>query len=739
MSIAAGDRFGPYEIVVALGAGGMGQVYRARDRRLDRDVAIKVLPPHLSENPQALARFVKETKALAALSHPNLLAIFDTGVENGTTYAVTELLEGQTIRQLISKGPVEWKKAAEIGAAVADGLEAAHSKGITHRDIKPENLFLTANGFVKVLDFGIAHVAPAVSGDETLTASGLIVGTPGYLSPEQLRGEGSTPVSDIFSLGAVLYEMLCGRRAFTGATAAEAMSSVLRDRPAELSNVPQDLKRLVDLCLEKDAFRRVQPARELAAQLRAAQAPPAPAAGDSIAVLPFVNASNDPDSEYLSEGLTESILNSLAGIPRLRVIPRSTVFRYKGSDKDPQTLGRELNVRVVLTGRVTLRGEVLVIGTELLDVQEGAQLWGERFNRKLSDIFAIEEEIAAKISSRLRTKLSRAEKKKRHTEDTEAYQLYLKGRHHWTRRTPDELMKAVAAFQQAIDKDPEYALAYAGLADCYGALGTYSILPPRAAFARGKAAAAAAIAFDNELAEAHTSRAFLLVISEYDWASADKEFARALELNPDSLIAHYWWSMALTSSGRHAEASRHIGRAMELEPLSPLTGHAATRQALYEGRTEVALQHAAAAIAANPAFFVTYGWQGVAYLVKGQMDEAIGSFQTARDLTSGRHSWVIGSLGHALALSGRTEQARAMLAELIQRSSREPIDPIAMAQIHDGLGEEAEAFEWLEKAVETRGMLLVLFPCDPRFAALRAHPRGKAILRKLNLPEESNQ
>ncbi|MBM3765145.1 MAG: tetratricopeptide repeat protein [Acidobacteria bacterium] len=736
MSIAAGDRFGPYEIVVALGAGGMGQVYRARDRRLDRDVAIKVLPPHLSENPQALARFVKETKALAALSHPNLLAIFDTGVENGTTYAVTELLEGQTIRQLISKGPVEWKKVVEIGAAVADGLEAAHSKGITHRDIKPENLFLTANGFVKVLDFGIAHVAPAVSGDETLTASGLIVGTPGYLSPEQVRGESSTPASDIFSLGVVLYEMLCGRRAFTGATAAEAMSSILRDRPAELSNVPAELKRLVDACLEKDTFRRVQSARELAAQLRTA---PAQTPGDSIAVLPFVNASNDPDSEYLSEGLTESILNSLAGIPQLRVIPRSTVFRYKGSDKDPQTLGRELNVRVVLTGRVSLRGEVLVIGTELLDVQEGSQLWGERFNRKLSDIFAIEEEIAAKISSRLRTKLSGVEKKKRHTDDTEAYQLYLKGRHHWTRRTPDELMKAVTAFQQAIDKDPEYALAYSGLADCYSILASYSILPPKPAFARAKAAAAAAIAFDNELAEAHNSLAYIHGLSDFNWRAADKEFARSLELNANNLLAHYWWSIILSMTGRVDDGEAHIRRGIEMEPLSPLIGHAAAMSSLYAGRTEEALDRARSSIANNPGFFISHMWAGTACLLLGRFEVAITHLERACELSDGRTSWVVGALGHAHAVAGNSEAARQILSELTAREKTETVDLTALAIIHEGLGETDGALAWLEKAVEARGLVPVLFPRDPRFASLRAHPRGKAILRKLNLAEESNQ
>ncbi len=714
----------------------MAQVYRARDLRLDREVAIKVLPAHLTENSRALARFGQETKALAALSHPNLLAIYDTGIENGTLYAVTELLEGQTIRELIAKGPVDARKAAEIGAAVADGLEAAHSKGITHRDIKPDNLFITSGGFVKVLDFGIAQVTHAGNVDERHTAAGMVLGTPGYLSPEQARGETASPASDLFGLGCVLYEMIGGKRAFEGATAVESMSAILRDRPPELAGAPPELKRLIERCMEKDAKNRPASARELASQLRAAITSPTPAARDSIAVLPFTNASHDPDSEYLSEGLTESILNSLTGIPQLRVIPRSTVFRFKGSEKDPQALGRELNVRVVLTGRVMLRGEMLVVGTELLDVYDGSQLWGERFNRKLSDIFTIEEEIAAKISSRLRTRLSGAEKKKRFTENPEAYQLYLKGRHHWTRRTPDELMKAAEAFQQAIDKDSEYALAYSGLADCYSVLGTYSILPPRPAFARAKAAAAAAIAFDDELAEAHTSLAFILGFSENNWGESDREFTRAIQLNPDSVIAHYWWAMTLSMTGRSEEAEIHIQRALELEPLSPLAAHGAAMNALFNGTPQEALRRATAGIAADPGFFITHYWHGAANLLTGAYDAAIQSFRTARELTGGKNSWVDGALGHAFALQGHTQEARAILTDLIDRSAREPIDPTAPALVYQGLGETANALTWLEKGLETRGMLIAHFPRDPRFASLRAHPRGQAILRRLNLSEE---
>jgi serine/threonine protein kinase len=464
MRLAAGTWLGPYEILSPLGAGGMGEVYRARDSRLSRDVAIKTLPERLSQDPQALARFVREIKAVAALSHPNLLAIFDTGNESGTSFAVTELLEGESLRARLKRGPLPWAQAAEIGVALAEGLSAAHSKAITHRDLKPENIFLTAAGHVKILDFGLARMdaeSSAGADSETRTEAGMILGSAGYMSPEQIRGAVAGSASDIFSLGCVLYEMVSGRRAFPGTTSAEAISSILRDMPPELSStgvhVPPDFNRLISRCLEKDPQRRWAAARDVAAQLRGLTSAPAAAEAskkiDSIAVLPFVNASRDPDAEYLCEGIAENILNGLAQLGQIRVTPRSMAFRYRGAEIDPQAIGRELNVRVVVSGRVVQRGDNLIVSAELVDVAAGSQLWGERYNRKLSDIFALEEEIARKISESLRMKISgenNTPAARRYTENTEAYQLYLRGRHHWTRRTPEHLQRALDYFQQAL-------------------------------------------------------------------------------------------------------------------------------------------------------------------------------------------------------------------------------------------------------------------------------------------------
>ncbi len=747
MALLAGTRLGPYEILAPIGAGGMGEVYRARDSRLERDVAVKVLPEHLSQNPQALARFVRETKAVAALSHPNLLAIFDTGTENGISYAVTELLEGESLRARLMQGPTPWRKAVEIGAALAEGIAAAHSKGITHRDLKPENIFLTLDGRVKVLDFGLARVEAARTGvdADTQTEAGTLMGTPGYMSPEQVRGASAGPASDIFSLGCVLYEMVSGRRAFPGQTAAETMSSILRDTPGELAasgaQVPPEFDRLIFCCLEKNSGERFQSAHDLAFHFKAilnvpSGATQSPRAIDSIAVLPFTNASNDPDTEYLCDGITESIMNTLAQIAQLRVTPRSTAFRYKAREVDPQMAGRELNVRVVLTGRVIQRADNLVVSAELVDVAAGSQLWGERYHRKLSDIFALEEEIARKISESLRMKLSGQEKirlSKRFTEDPEAYQLYLRGRHHWTRRTPDHVKKGAEYFQKAIEKDPSYAIAYSGLADCYSILGVYSILPSKEALAKAKAAAVAAVAFDDELAEGHTSLGFIRAYLDWDWSGGEREFQRALELNPGYWVTPYWYGLMLTSMGRFEEAEQQIRRAMELEPLSSVVMHGAAMNSLTSRRYAEAVERSLKGLENDPHYFLLRFWLGLAYLLEARYPEAIRELQTALDLGGRGVSWGVGSLGHAYAVAGDKAEARRILEELLDRAKRETIDFLSVAVIYAGLGDIEDALISLEKGCDARGMSGVLVKVDPRFDPLRSEPRFQQILRRMNL------
>jgi eukaryotic-like serine/threonine-protein kinase len=747
MPLATGVRLGPYEILGSIGAGGMGEVYRAHDARLERQVAVKVLPEHLSRSPQALSRFVRETKAVAALSHPNLLAIFDTGAENGVSYAVTELLEGESLRATLKRGPLPWRKAAEIGAALAEGLAAAHAKGVTHRDLKPENIFLTVDSRVKILDFGLARVETARVGAEsdTQTEAGMLLGTPGYMSPEQVRGAPAGPASDIFSLGCVLYEMIAGRRAFPGESAAETMSSILRDAPRELATpgaqAPVEFERLIFSCLEKNYEQRFPSARDLSAHfkeiLNAANSDSQAArALDSIAVLPFANGSSDPETEYLCDGITESILNSLAKIAQLRVTPRSTVFRYKTREADPQMIGRELNVRLVLTGRIVQRSDNLVASAELVDVAAGSLLWGERYHRKISDIFALEEEIARKISESLRLKLSGQEKTrlaKRSTDNTEAYQLYLRGRHHWTRRTPDHVKKGIEYFQKAIEKDPTYALAYSGLADCHSILGVYSIVPSKDALARAKAAAVAAVAFDDELAEGHASLGFIKAFLDWDWTGGFKEFQRALELNPSYWITPYWYGLVLTSSGHFQEAEQQIRHALELEPLSPVVMHGAAMNSIASRRYGESIERALKGLEVDPEHFLLRHWLGLSYQMEGRYAEAIQEMERAVDICRSGVSWVVGSLAGAYAAAGNRAEALRLLEELLSRAKRETIDFTSVAVVYAILGDLENALTSLEKACDARGMAGVLANIDPRLDVLHSEPRYQQVLRRMRL------
>nr|MDQ5872187.1 protein kinase [Acidobacteriota bacterium] len=603
MTLSAGTRLGPYEILAPLGAGGMGEVYRARDAKLDRDVAIKVLPQSVAADPDTLARFEREAKAVAALSHPNILSIFDFGAQEGISYAVMELLEGETLRGKLDAGPITQKQAVDYALQVAKGLAAAHEKGIVHRDLKPENLFVSRDGHVKILDFGLAKRVEAVApGKETSaptnsghTEPGTVMGTAGYMSPEQVKGFAVDHRSDIFSFGTILYELLSGKKAFKRETSAETMAAILRDEPPELSesgrNISPALDRIVQHCLEKDRDHRFQSARDIAFALSETSGPAAasgaqaarkrPRRGrlaiglgvvalaaaalwlrpgktiDSLAVLPFVNAGGDPNAEYLSDGITESLINSVSQIPGIRVVSRASAFHYKGKDVGARAVGRELGVRAVLTGRIVQRGDALSIRAELVDARDDTHLWGEEYNRRLSDILAVQEEIARDISGKLRQRLTGEEKKrltKLYTENAEAYGLYLKGRYHWNKRTGEDIQKGIGYFQQAIEKDPTYALAYAGLADSYAILYQYAGLPSSETFPKAKAAASKALEIDDSLAQAHATLASVHQHSDWDFSAAEKEYRRAIELDPKYPTAHHWYSLFLSELGRHEPA-----------------------------------------------------------------------------------------------------------------------------------------------------------------------------------------
>ncbi|MGH9936587.1 MAG: protein kinase domain-containing protein [Blastocatellia bacterium] len=779
-----GRTLGHYKLQSLLGAGGMGEVYCARDTRLDRDVAVKILPEHLATDAEALRRFEREAKAVAALSYPNILAIHDFGAEQGASYAVMELLEGGTLRARLQPGAIGWREVAEVGSAIAEGLSAAHAKGIIHRDLKPENIFLTSDGQVKILDFGIARVKHVVSPDaQTLTTGiettkqGVVMGTIGYMSPEQVKGARADAPSDIFSLGCVLYEMVSGQRPFAGETGAEVIAAILKEDPPRLTGqakgIPAEMERLIKHCLEKKPEQRYQSARDLAFDLRAVLSggqfisAPAPRrrqvrpaiwlgvavailllglaiglywlskqeqAIDSLAVLPFVNAGANPELEYLSDGIAESISYNLSHLPRLKVMARSSAFHYKGRQANPQTVGRELGVSAVISGRVSPRGVDLAISVELVDVRENRLLWGEQYVRKLADILMLQEEIARRISENLRLALTGEERKqvtKRYTENTEAYQLYLKGGYYSNQFTTDGLKKGIEHLNQAIALDPTYALAHAGLAHSYfNASGFY--LAPAEAMPRIKAASLQALRLDETLAEAHASLALVKERYEWDWDEAGKEYQRALELNPNHANAHLWYGYYLAEQGRLPEAIAEVNRARELDPLTPYINSTLAYFYYLSRQPDEAIARLQKMIQTDPNFPVAYYTLASAYVQKRMYEQAVAAIEKARSLDP-EQPFAPQFLGHAYALSGKTNEARRIIRDLKEKENQRNVDPVFMAVIHAAMGEKDQAFELLEKAYQMRSEELLLIKVEPRLDPLRSDPRFTDLLRRLNL------
>ncbi|HXA49627.1 MAG TPA: protein kinase [Candidatus Acidoferrum sp.] len=771
-----GRQIGRYRILGAVGAGGMGEVYRALDPRLDREVAIKILPVRVAEDPGALTRFKREARAVAALSHPNILALHDFDSDQGIHYAVMELLEGETLSQRLSRKPMDWRESVEVAVAVAEGLSAAHKKGIVHRDIKPDNLFLTSDGQVKILDFGIARIP---SGAQTVTQTkatlpGLAIGTIGYMAPEQLRGEPVDAPADLFSLGCVLHEMVTGQPLFARDTVPDAVAAILTAEPppmgASTPNVPLELEDAVQRCLRKQAEERFPSAPDLALALRkilqggaAAAAPvksparwrvalwiaaavlPIAAAAvflrpyfapatytESIAILPIANQTGDPGLEYVSDGITESLINSMSQLPRVKVIARTTAFHYKRRDVDAQQAGRELHVRRVLTGRIVRQGDSIGVQVDLINVADGSEVWGQHYDRKLSELVTLQES----ISESLQLKLDGSKQKRLtrgRTENQDAYRLYLLGRYSWNQRSAGRkgiVEKAIRYFHEAIAEDPLYAQAYVGLAEAYATLPNYSDVSFEEGVLKGKAAARKALEIDATAYEAYVALASIAG-DEWDWAAADKAFRRALELNPGYVTAHQWYAGHLERMGRVKEGLAEFQRAYELDPLSPNVSLGVGALLYDDHQYDRAIEQDRRTLELAPGFGMAYLQIGLNLLAQGKNKEALVEFEHAHERMSPASPFPL--IGYVQARSGNRQAALDMLRQIGDPAKRHRGAAFDKAVLYLGLGDRDQAFASLNEDVDRHAPLIELVKVDPFFEPLRSDPRFALLLRRMNL------
>jgi serine/threonine-protein kinase len=840
LTITAGTRLGRYEIRAQLGAGGMGEVYLALDTELDRKLAIKILPADVSANEDRMRRFAQEAKAAAAFNHPNIAHIYEIGKTDGVNFIAMEFVDGETLRDKMDGENRDLKILLKHLLQVAEGLAKAHAGGIVHRDLKPDNIMITRDGHAKILDFGLAKLIEAagqmpdyereLGSGEIATVimpvqhsmPGVVMGTVGYMSPEQAQAKSVDQRSDIFSFGCILYEAAASRKPFVSDSIIDTLHKIIHDPAPAITDfnpsASPDLQRIIRKCLSKEPEKRYQTMRDIANDLeelleemkglramertvassasatnsevmkstgddvRAAKSTvsvsqqPASSAAymmsgikrhkvavvitlvvlivgavglglylharkpevaiHSIAVLPFQNKSTETDTDYLSDGIAESLMNSLSQLPNLKVMSRNTAYRYKGKEQDAQKVGRELNVQAVLTGEVQQVGGQVVIDVSLDDAVDGRHLWGEQYVRKFADILTVQREIAQEVSTSLRLKLTRVDEQqlaKRYTDNVEAYQLYLKGQYEWKKHTEEELQKSIEYYNQALAKDPNYALAYAGLAASYAVLGN-SYLPPNETFPRAKAYATKALELDETLAEAHVAMGAARLLYDWNWADAERELKRAQALNPNDAEAHNLFGYFLKAMGRLDEANVETRRSQELDPLSLMINTDIGVNFYYARQYDEAIAQNEKTVNLDPRFFIAYLWLGQAYEQKKMYAEAIATFQKGMNVAE-LHPQLLASLGRAYALAGQPDKAQTVLAELREMAKRRYVSPYLLAVVYAGLGDRDQTFAWLEKAYQDRSFFLIWLKVEPRFDDLRDDPRFGDLVRRVGLPQ----
>ncbi len=740
-----GKTISHYKILEKIGEGGMGVVYKAQDTKLDRIVALKFLPRHLLCDDEAKTRFVHEAKAASALDHPNIATIYEIDQVEAECFISMAYVEGKSIKELIKEKTFSIQEVLDISIQIAEGLNAAHKKAIVHRDIKSDNIMLTDEGLVKIMDFGLAKL----KGVSRVTKAGTTVGTVSYMSPEQARGKDVDHRTDIWSLGVILYEMLTRQLPFKGDYEQAVLYSILNEEPKLITDLrpdlPGELEQIMNKALSKSLDSRYHKGQDMLIDLRrvrsklegAKQQPPVKELQPSIAVLPFVDMSPQKDQEYFCDGMAEELINALTKIEKLQVASRTSAFQFKGEAHDIHEIGKKLKVQTVLEGSVRKARNRLRITAQLVNVADGYHLWSEKYDRDMEDTFAIQDEISLAIVDKLKVKLLGAEKEnlvKRYTDDIEAYNLYLRGRYFWSKRTEQGLKQGIEYFKKAIKKDTHYALAYAGLADSYCLLCSYHILSPGESIPRAETAAKRAMEIDDSLAEAFEALAHVRILCDWTWSESEQEFKRAILLNPNFATARQRYSLLLTVMGQLDEAMVQIKEAQELDPLSLIINTDVALIFYIARQYDKAIEQSRSVIDMDPNFGVAHFVLGLAYEQKKRYKEAIQELQQGIS-TSGGITVMTGALGHTYALSGNTDEALTVLNELKELSKRRFVSPYSIATIYIGLGEIDQAFEWLQKASELRSVWLIHLhlKVDPRLDTLRRDGRFIGLLKKMGL------